>query len=133
MCLLEKNHRFVINVTYKNPINFPYKTFTHYIKIIAWIKALWDTKFGWKFFNYECHRQKLIDSTFEQFRAEVLFYAINQRPLCWRRGQAVFNYIERNYCVGRDVQVLDKVDCYYNDDMIDQFILLSWKRLCGGL
>lgn len=134
MCLLEKkNRRFAIIVTYKNPINFPYKIFTHRRKILAWIKALWDTKFSWRFFHYKCDEQELLDLTFEQFRSKVLFYADHQRPLSWRRGQAVFNYINSKYGIARDVQFLDGVDCYYNDNVIDQFILLSWKRICGGL
>ena len=133
MCLSEKkNRRFAIIVTYKYPTNLPYKTFAHHNKMIAWIKALWDTKFGWKFFNYECDEQELVDLTFEQFKTKVLFYADNQRPLSWRRGQAVFNYINSKYNVARDVEFLDGVDCFYNDNMIDQFILSSWKRLCGG-
>lgn len=133
MCLSKKkNRRFIIIVTYKHANNFPYKTFTHGNKIVAWIKALWDTKFSWKFFHYKCDEQELVDLTFEQFKAKVLFYADNQRPFSWRRGQAVFNYIDSKYSVARDVQFLDGVDCYYNDDVIDQFILLSWKKICCG-
>jgi len=134
MCLSEKNNRrFIIIVTYKHPINFPYRTFAHRNKMVAWIKALWNTKFSWKFFHYECDEQELVDLTFEQFRSKVLSYANNQRPLLWRRGQSVFNYINSRYHVARDVQFLDGVDCYYNDNMIDQFISLSWKRICGCL
>lgn len=71
--------------------------------------------------------------TFEEFQNEVLGWVDNRKPKEWRRGQAVFNYIDSKYNVARDVQFLDKVDCFYNDNVIDQFILLSWKRLCGGL
>lgn len=132
MYLSEKNRRFAIIVTYKYPDSFPYKSFVHRNKIIAWIKALWNTKFGWRFFHYECDEQELVDLTFEQFRSKILFYADNQRPLSWRRGQAVFNYINSKYGVARYVQFLDRVDCYHNDNEIDQFILLSYKRVCGG-
>jgi len=132
MYLSEKNHRFTIIVTYKYPTSFPYKTFRHRNKIIAWLEALWDTKFSWRFFNYECDEQELVDLTFEQFQSKVLFYADNKRPISWRRGQAVFNYINSKYGVAKQVQFLDGVDCYYDDNVIDQFILLSYKRLCGG-
>lgn len=71
--------------------------------------------------------------TFEEFQNEVLGWVDNRKPKEWRRGQAVFNYIDSKYNVARDVQFLDEVDCFYNDNVIDQFILLSWKRLCGGL
>lgn len=71
--------------------------------------------------------------TFEEFRDEVLDYANNHKPKEWRRGQAVFNYIDKTYNVARRVQFIDQVDCFHNDDLIDQFILLSYKQVCGGL
>lgn len=71
--------------------------------------------------------------TFEKFQNEVLGWVNNCKPEEWRYGQAVFNYIDSIYSVARDVQFLDGVDCYYNDNAIDQFILLSWKRICGYL
>lgn len=71
--------------------------------------------------------------TFEEFRSEILDYAYNRRPLEWRLGQAVFNYIDKYYNVARRVQFIDKVDCFHNDEVIDQFILLSYRQLCGLL
>lgn len=71
--------------------------------------------------------------TFEEFRNEILDYTNNHKPKEWRRGQAVFNYIDDKYNVARRVQFIDKVDCFHNDELIDQFILLSYKQLCGGL
>ena len=71
--------------------------------------------------------------TFEEFQNEVLDWVDNNKPKEWRRGQAVFNYIDSKYSIARDVQFLDGIDCYYNDNLIDKFILLSWKRICGGL
>jgi hypothetical protein len=71
--------------------------------------------------------------TFEEFRTEILDYAYNRRPLEWRLGQAVFNYIDKYYNVARRVQFIDKVDCFHNDELIDQFILLSYRQLCGLL
>lgn len=70
--------------------------------------------------------------TLEEFRNEVLDYAYNHKPVEWRYGQAVFNYIDEHYNVARRVQFIDKIDCFYNDELIDQFILLSYKQLCSG-
>jgi hypothetical protein len=71
--------------------------------------------------------------TFEEFQNEVLGWVDTHKPKEWRRGQAVFNYIDEHYNVARWVQFIDKVDCFYNDNLIDQFILLSYRQLCGGL
>lgn len=72
--------------------------------------------------------------TFEEFRNEVLGWVDNcsQRPKEWRRGQAVFNYIDEVYNIARRVQFIDGVDCFYNDDLIDQFILLAYRQLWVG-
>ena len=71
--------------------------------------------------------------TFEEFQNEVLGWVDNHQPKEWRRGQAVFNYIDETYNVARQVQFIDNVDCFYDDELIDQFILLSYKQVCGGL
>ena len=50
-------------------------------------------------------------------------YARNSKNPMWRDGQFVFNYIEQNYgIVGREVQFIDKVDCFHNDGNIDKFL-----------
>ena len=56
-----------------------------------------------------------------EFRADVLT-AMKDKPKEWRDGQFVFNYINEKYGVARYVQFIDGIDCYYNDDKIDQFI-----------
>ena len=66
--------------------------------------------------------------TFEEFQSEVL-QAMNQRPPQYRKGQAVFNYIDENYGVARYVQFVDGVDCFYNDDQINPFIYYSYIAL----
>lgn len=43
-------------------------------------------------------------------------------PKEWRWGQSVFNYMESVYHVSRKVQFLDGVDCFYNDDIVDEFL-----------
>ena len=51
------------------------------------------------------------------------------RPKHWRKGQFVFNYIDQVYGIARTVQFKDKVDCFYNDDKIDEFLEYTIKRL----
>ena len=46
------------------------------------------------------------------------------KPKEWRDGQFVFNYIDSVYGVARQVQFDDKVDCYYLDKNIDEFLNL---------
>ena len=63
--------------------------------------------------------------TYEKYISDI-WHAIDFRPRCLRKGQAVFNYIEQAYPgVGRSV--MEEVDCFYNDSYIDQFIDACWK------
>lgn len=64
---------------------------------------------------------------FEDFKQEVLNFANNEKPAEWRIGQAVFNYIEEIYGVARYVQFDKHVDCFYNDNAIDDFIKESYN------
>ena len=66
--------------------------------------------------------------TLEKFKKEVLNFA-NNRPKRWRKGQAVFNYIDKYYGVAREVQFKDLVDCFFNDGKIDEFIEKAFSRL----
>ena len=60
--------------------------------------------------------------TSTELKIEVL-KAMENKPKEWRNGQFVFNYIDENYApVARQVQFRDGIDCFYRDDMIDQFI-----------
>lgn len=57
-----------------------------------------------------------------ELKAKVL-KAMENKPKEWRNGQFVFNYIDEKYApVARQVQFIDKIDCFYRDDMIDDFI-----------
>lgn len=51
------------------------------------------------------------------------------RPKHWRKGQFVFNYIDQVYGIARTVQFKDGIDCFYNDDKIDEFLEYTIKRL----
>lgn len=53
----------------------------------------------------------------------------NPKPKSWREGQFVFNYIDANYGVARAVQFEDRVDCFFRDDKIDDFIEKCAERL----
>lgn len=43
-------------------------------------------------------------------------------PPNWREGQFVFNRVDKLYGVARAIQFIDKVDCFYDDSKIDEFI-----------
>ena len=122
----------IVKVYYKHPKTFHFGTFAHRYKLIAWVKALWATKFGWSFFTF-FHFKKVFNMNFDTFHNEVWTYAKKDRPTDWRRGQAAFNYIEQKYHVARQVQFEDGIDCFYDDSKINDFIIASYRRLCGGL
>lgn len=57
-----------------------------------------------------------------ELKLEVM-KAMLHKPKEWRDGQFVFNYIDEHYApVARQVQFQDGIDCFYRDDMIDDFI-----------
>lgn len=66
--------------------------------------------------------------TLDEFRGDVITKAkkIQKEYECLRFGQAVFNYIDEEYGVARYVQFDDEIDCFYNDELVDEFIELSW-------
>ena len=67
--------------------------------------------------------------TKEEFISEI-WENVKTCPKCWRKGQAVFNVIEERYGeVAREVQFIDKVDCFYVDEDIDTFIDCVWERI----
>lgn len=60
--------------------------------------------------------------TYEELKTEVEI-ALNNKPDWSRKGQFVFNYIEAKYGnIAREVQFIKKVDCFYDDTQINQFI-----------
>lgn len=63
--------------------------------------------------------------TYEDFITEV-WARVYDCPPIWRRGQAVFNVIDKYWGVARDVQFIDGVDCFYNDSCIQEFIDHAW-------
>lgn len=57
---------------------------------------------------------------------------IENRPSWSRKGQHVFNYMDKVYGVARSVQFIDGVDCFYNDDEIDNFLDKCLNRINNG-
>lgn len=53
-------------------------------------------------------------------------------PKEWRKGQSVFNYIDAVYGVARNIQFEYKIDCFYNDDYIDDFINKAVELINNG-
>ena len=66
--------------------------------------------------------------TLEELKNEVMTEAQNRPPYI-RLGQFVFNYIDSVYGVARQVQFDDKVDCFYLDKNIDEFLECVLKRI----
>ena len=69
--------------------------------------------------------------TLEEFRTDVLT-AMKNKPKNWRDGQFVFNYINDKYRVARYVQFIDGVDCFYNDEKIDEFIVRCYETMMSA-
>lgn len=65
--------------------------------------------------------------TYEEFVVNV-FKSVEQCPSEWRTGQAVFNVVDDEYGVARSVQFVDRVDCFYNDDYIEEFLKKAYER-----
>lgn len=66
--------------------------------------------------------------TFGDFKNEIA-RVIENRPKSWRKGQAVFNYIESKYGVARSVQFEYGIDCFYRDDQIEEFLQKAYERI----
>ena len=66
--------------------------------------------------------------TKEEFLLDVRA-KVSDTPGEWRSGQAIFNVVDAFYGVARDVQFIDKVDCFYDDSFIDQFLEAAWNRV----
>ena len=66
--------------------------------------------------------------TKKDFETEVYKALDNEKPEQWRSGQFVFNYIDHNYGdVARISQFKYGVDCFYDDNKIQDFIDCCYK------
>jgi hypothetical protein len=66
--------------------------------------------------------------TKEEFRKEV-FDELSKKPKEWRNGQFVFNYIDEKFKVARTVQFKYGIDCFYDDNEIENFINKSFDLI----
>lgn len=66
--------------------------------------------------------------TYEEFRSDI-FKNIKNLSDDWRKGQKVFNYIDSKYHVARVLQFKYDIDCFYRDDLIEEFIKGAYKLL----
>ena len=66
--------------------------------------------------------------TYNEFVDDVMA-KVTECPKCWRKGQSVFNVVDDHYGVARSVQFIDHVDCFYNDDKIDEFLTKAYIKL----
>lgn len=64
--------------------------------------------------------------TASELRREV--YS-NPKPKAWREGQFVFNRVDAIYGVAREAQFVHRVDCFFRDDKIDEFLEVCAKIL----
>lgn len=65
----------------------------------------------------------------------------SKRPSHIRKGQYIFNWIDEHYqikvysepnlyiSIAREVQFVDKIDCFYDDSKIDEFLDACIKRI----
>lgn len=58
--------------------------------------------------------------------------AMNDKPYAWRRGQAVFNYIDYKYGVAMDVQFQKGIDCFHDDSKIEAFVNAAYELIVKG-
>jgi hypothetical protein len=70
--------------------------------------------------------------TYNDFITEI-WLTVDNCPKAWRKGQKVFNTIEKLYGsdITRSVQFIDGVDCFYDDreETINIFIDKCWIRV----
>ena len=69
----------------------------------------------------------IMKMTMEELRNQIFSVPI---PKNWRKGQFVFNRVEDLFGdVARKVQFIDRVDCFYIDSKIDDFLSQVLIRL----
>lgn len=66
--------------------------------------------------------------SYQEYKNECLIVAEN-RSRFLRKGQAIFNYVDENYGIAREAQIVHKIDCYYFDEKIEEFIQCTYNIL----
>ena len=70
----------------------------------------------------------LEEEGFEKLKREIEESLI-EKPEYIRKGQFIFNYMDREYGCARVVQFQDGIDCFYDDRNIDSFIKCCYERM----
>ena len=65
--------------------------------------------------------------SYDEFVAKV-WELVYQCPEHWRTGQKVFNVLDYNFGLAREVQFEDGIDCFYDDELVQEFIDKCWVR-----
>ena len=68
--------------------------------------------------------------TIDELKKEI---SLVEKPKNWRDGQFVFNYIDEVYGVARIAQYHYNVDCFHNDNKIDDFLDVCCKLINENL
>ena len=63
---------------------------------------------------------------FEEFKQLINNEIVNY-PSTWREGQKVFNAVDSLFNVARKTQFEKGIDCFYDDNSIDDFISASYE------
>lgn len=66
--------------------------------------------------------------SYQEYKNECLAVAEN-RSHYLRKGQAIFNYVDEKYGVAREAQFVHKIDCFYLDEKIEEFIKCTYSIL----
>lgn len=67
--------------------------------------------------------------TLSEFIDTTIIMSNKLYPKHWRKGQKVFNYIGEVYGVARYIQFNYNIDCYYDDNKINEFLKVAFRRL----
>lgn len=63
---------------------------------------------------------------------KLIMETVKNKPSNIRYGQCVFNFIDENFHVARQIQMEDNIDCFYDDTKVPLFIMNAWYRYNGN-
>ena len=66
--------------------------------------------------------------TYNEF-AQGIMDLVEECPKNWRKGQSVFNIVDTCYGLARTVQFGYGIDCFYDDNQIEEFLQKSYDVL----
>lgn len=82
--------------------------------------SVWNTirKFG---YHEGMSEKEFIDTS--------ILIASKLAPEPWRKGQAVFNYINEFFGLARHIQFNSHIDCFYDDSQVERFLSEAYKLI----